>query len=44
MTRVGSNSELLRFLLVGLVTWILAEASYRFFETRFLKLKERFAR
>jgi len=44
MARLGSNSEIVRFLLVGLGTWILAEASYRLFEARFLKLKERFAR
>jgi peptidoglycan/LPS O-acetylase OafA/YrhL len=41
--RLGWSSEGLFFLALVLLTWAVAEASFRFYESRFLALKSRFA-
>lgn len=43
MQRAGLSSRLLFFAVTTLGTWLLAELSYRFFESRFLALKARLA-
>jgi len=43
MIRLGFSTQLLSFVGTSLGTWLVAEASYRLFESRILALKSRFA-
>lgn len=42
LERVGASGRVLLFPCVLLATWVIAELSYRFFEQRWIALKERF--
>jgi len=43
LERAGIHSGLVRFVAVATLTYVIAELSYRWFEVRFLALKERFS-
>jgi peptidoglycan/LPS O-acetylase OafA/YrhL len=43
MRRAGRSSEVLFFVMLLLLTWAIAEVSFRFYESRFLALKARYA-
>jgi peptidoglycan/LPS O-acetylase OafA/YrhL len=43
LARLGTHSQYALFAAVTLLTWALAELSYRCFEQRFLALKEHFS-
>lgn len=41
--RIGGDHPLLELAIAGVLVWLVAEISFRFYEARFLRLKDRFA-